>query len=131
MDTPLDRTSATFVVLAGLLLATAAALGAVGSHVLHDTLDPARLHSFELAVGYQFHHALGLLAAAWLADRRPGRWAVAAGWLFVAGILGFCGSIYARAFGAPPMPVPVAPAGGIAFMAGWIALAIAGIRARH
>jgi uncharacterized membrane protein YgdD (TMEM256/DUF423 family) len=47
-----------------------------------------------------------------------------AAWLMLAGTVLFCGSIYARAFGAPPGIVGVAPYGGIAFMVGWLAFAV-------
>lgn len=124
---PLNRAAARFVTIAGVLLATAAALGAIGSHVLRGRIEPPRLESFQLAVAYQFYHGLGLLAAAWLADRLPAmRSPRLAGWLFLAGTLAFSGSIYARSFGAGPLPLPVAPAGGLMFIAGWLTLAWAG-----
>ena len=47
-----------------------------------------------------------------------------AAWLFVAGTVLFCGSIYARTFGAAPGIVRVAPYGGVAFMLGWLAFAV-------
>lgn len=130
MESSLSRPAARFVAIAGVLLALAAAFGAIGSHLLRGRLEPARLDAFELAVAYQFYHGVGVLAAAWLCERLPQERApLIAGWLFIAGIAAFCGSICARAFGAPPLPVPVAPAGGLAFIAGWLALAWAGIRA--
>jgi uncharacterized membrane protein YgdD (TMEM256/DUF423 family) len=41
----------------------------------------------------------------------------------LAGTVLFCGSIYARALGAPPGLVAAAPYGGVAFMLGWLAFA--------
>jgi uncharacterized membrane protein YgdD (TMEM256/DUF423 family) len=40
------------------------------------------------------------------------------------GIVLFCGSIYARALGAPGGIVSAAPYGGIAFMLAWLASAV-------
>jgi uncharacterized membrane protein YgdD (TMEM256/DUF423 family) len=41
----------------------------------------------------------------------------------LAGTVLFCGSIYARALGASPGIVAVAPYGGVAFMVAWLAVA--------
>jgi uncharacterized membrane protein YgdD (TMEM256/DUF423 family) len=41
----------------------------------------------------------------------------------LAGTVIFCGSIYARALGAPGDIVAVAPYGGVAFMVSWLAFA--------
>jgi uncharacterized membrane protein YgdD (TMEM256/DUF423 family) len=86
--------------------------------------------TYETAVRYQMYHALALLAVGWLAGRSEGRLATLAGILFVAGILIFSGSLYVlvatdvRWWGA------VTPIGGVAFIAGWIFLALAAARAR-
>ena len=45
--------------------------------------------------------------------------------LFIAGVALFSGSLYALALGAPSKTGLVTPFGGAAFIAGWIALAIA------
>jgi uncharacterized membrane protein YgdD (TMEM256/DUF423 family) len=41
----------------------------------------------------------------------------------VFGIVVFCGSLYALALGAPRVLGLLTPLGGIAFLAGWLALA--------
>jgi uncharacterized membrane protein YgdD (TMEM256/DUF423 family) len=104
-----------------LLLAVAA--GAVGSHVLPD-IEPRVLRGYESAVDFQFIHGLGLIAVALVADRadRRGFLRVAAA-AFVVGILLFCGTLYARAFGLAATAA-LAPYGGTAFMLGWLAFAI-------
>ena len=53
-----------------------------------------------------------------------------AGWLLVAGIVLFSGSLYALALGGPKGLGAVTPFGGVAFILGWIALAIGVIYAR-
>ncbi|MEO5831648.1 MAG: DUF423 domain-containing protein, partial [Rhodanobacter sp.] len=50
---------------------------------------------------------------------RSGRFAVAA---FVIGIVLFSGSLYALALGAPRWCGVITPFGGLAFVAGWMAL---------
>jgi uncharacterized membrane protein YgdD (TMEM256/DUF423 family) len=79
---------------------------------------------------YHLWHAIGMvlvgLSAAVLAD---GVWVRLAGWLFLAGIALFSGSLYALALGAPKWLGAVAPLGGTAFVLGWLAFAIAAWRA--
>jgi uncharacterized membrane protein YgdD (TMEM256/DUF423 family) len=43
--------------------------------------------------------------------------------LFLGGTVLFSGSLYALAFGAPPLMGMVTPFGGLAFLAGWLLLA--------
>ena len=79
------------------------------------------------AVQYHAWHALGLLAVGLSVE---GTWVKAAGWLLVAGIVLFSGSLYALALGAPKGLGAVTPFGGLAFILGWIAFAIGVIYAR-
>lgn len=104
-----------------LLLATIA--GAVGSHALKFP-DAQALRSFETAVQFQFFHGLGVIVIVLVGlGGRGGLVRTTAAWLMIAGTMLFCGSIYARALGASPGIVAVAPYGGVAFMLGWLALA--------
>jgi uncharacterized membrane protein YgdD (TMEM256/DUF423 family) len=83
---------------------------------------------FETGVRYQLVHSLALLATAWAGQRWPGRFTHAAGWLFVAGIVLFSGSLYALALsGARGLGI-VTPFGGVAFILGWACLAWAAAR---
>jgi uncharacterized membrane protein YgdD (TMEM256/DUF423 family) len=67
------------------------------------------------------YHALALLAVASAATRWPG--AAIAGWLFAAGIVVFCGSLYALALTGTRWLGAITPLGGAAFLAGWALLA--------
>jgi uncharacterized membrane protein YgdD (TMEM256/DUF423 family) len=108
---------------AGVSLLLAAIAGAVGSHALAFP-DAQALRSFETAVQFQFFHGLGVIAIVLVGlGGRGGVVRTAAAWLMLAGTLLFCGSIYARALGAPGGIVGAAPYGGVAFMVGWLALA--------
>ena len=103
-----------------LLIATIA--GALASHALTG-LDARTLHSFEIAVQFEFFHGLGILAVT-LAGARYGGLAIRlAAWLLVAGTVLFCGGIYATSLGAPAAIGLAAPVGGIAFMAAWLLVA--------
>jgi uncharacterized membrane protein YgdD (TMEM256/DUF423 family) len=120
-----------FFVLGGLFGALGVTLGAFGAHALKARLPSDRLEIFETAVRYQTYHALALFATALALGRWPGSgFGNIAGWLFIAGILLFSGSLYLlistgrRAWGA------VTPLGGVAFIAGWLCLTLLAITAR-
>lgn len=106
----------------------AVALGAFAAHALRARLDAALLATFETGARYQMYHALALLAVGLLAERAPTRLLATSGLLFVAGTILFSGSLYAlaltgaRGFGA------ITPFGGVAFLLGWLCLALAALR---
>ena len=102
--------------------------GAFGAHALRARLTAEHLAVFETAVRYQMYHALALLAVGWAVTRWPGALPVWAGWLFVAGTVLFSGSLYILALSGIRWWGAVTPLSGIAFLAGWICLALS---ARH
>ncbi len=121
----MDRT---FLALGAISAAISVAAGAFGAHALKARLAPDLLAVFETGARYQMYHALGLGLAAWAAARGGGASAGWAGWLFVLGTVLFSGSLYALALTGVRALGAVTPLGGVAFIAGWIALAIAALR---
>jgi uncharacterized membrane protein YgdD (TMEM256/DUF423 family) len=118
-----------FFALGAVLGCLGVAAGAFGAHALQSRLASDRLELFELATRYQLLHALALLATAWAAGRWPSGLVNSAGWLFVLGVLIFCGTIYALAFGAPRILGAITPIGGLSLIVAWALLAIAALRA--
>ncbi|HEY7063781.1 MAG TPA: DUF423 domain-containing protein [Chloroflexota bacterium] len=116
----MDRT---FALLGALLAFLAVGAGAFGAHALRARLTPDLLDTFETAARYQMYHALGLLAVAWAAERWPGAATTAAGWLFVAGIVLFSGSLYLLSLSGVRWLGAITPLGGLVFLGGWLALA--------
>ena len=106
----------------------AVAAGAFGAHALRARLTPEMLAVFETGARYQMYHALGLMAVAWAVARWPGAAAVWAGWLFVVGTVLFSGSLYALALSGARWLGAITPLGGVACLAGWVCLAVAGRR---
>ena len=123
----MDRTFLLAGAVAGLI---AVAFGAFGAHGLRGRLSPDMLAVFETGVRYHMYHALALLLTAALASRdalHGSRAIAAAGWLFIAGIVLFSGSLYALAVTGVTVLGAITPIGGVAFLAGWAALAIAAL----
>jgi uncharacterized membrane protein YgdD (TMEM256/DUF423 family) len=126
----LNGTARLFVVLGALILATGVALGALSAHAAKSAPHPEAARLLQTAVLYQLVHGLGLLAVGVLARlSAPSRWLPLAGGLLFAGVVAFCGSLYSLAFAAVSLGV-LAPLGGSAFIAGWLALAFWAARVR-
>jgi uncharacterized membrane protein YgdD (TMEM256/DUF423 family) len=106
---------------AAFLLALATGFGAYASHGLAGVLSTGALHSVELAINYQFFHALGLLILATIMMRGQSSLAIRIAALTIgAGVALFCGGIYASSFNGPALLSQFAPIGGTALMAGWL-----------
>lgn len=102
-------------------------IGATGAHVLSDL--PVRAHDFfNTAERYHFVHALALALAALApaAGAHRGACQVACG-LWLAGILVFSGSLYLLALSGTDWLGSVTPFGGMALIAGWLALIVAAV----
>jgi len=119
-----------FVSLGGLLAALAVGLGAVGAHALKTQLTPEQLETFHTAVHYQMIHAIGLVLVGLLSLYKQSRLFDVAGWAMLAGIILFSGFLFAwLATGQKFFVYPV-PVGGIAFIIGWLALALGALGIR-
>ncbi|HEY8514606.1 MAG TPA: DUF423 domain-containing protein [Candidatus Binatia bacterium] len=124
------------IVATGAVLgALGVAIGAFGAHVLAGRVAPEQLAVFETAVRYHFYHALALVLTGVLAWRASmggvavpasGGLALAA-WLFIAGVVVFSGSLYVLVLTGQRWLGAITPLGGLAFIAGWIALARAAL----
>lgn len=113
-----------FFILGTVLGGLSVAIGAFGAHGLRDRVDAALLANFETGARYHMYHALALIAVAWAAQRWPtSSLPMIAGWLFVAGIVLFSGSLYAMALTGQRWLGAVTPFGGVAFIVAWALLA--------
>jgi uncharacterized membrane protein YgdD (TMEM256/DUF423 family) len=123
----------------GLSGAIAVALGALGAHFLKSKLDtglitPDQLNGFDTAVKYQMYHTLAMLALVLLSKNMSHKFINWAFNCFLIGIVMFSGSLYflctrnlldaewLKALG------PITPIGGLFFIAGWIFLALVGLK---
>jgi uncharacterized membrane protein YgdD (TMEM256/DUF423 family) len=121
-----------FFALGSFFGGLAVMLGAFGAHGLAGKLAPDRLANFETGARYQMYHSLALLAVAFALAYFPAgaKYLQTAGWLFVAGILLFSGSLYILSITGIRWLGAVTPFGGAAFGLGWLMLLIAAWQAR-
>jgi uncharacterized membrane protein YgdD (TMEM256/DUF423 family) len=130
-----------WIAVGALLAGLAVAAGAFGAHRLRTTLrndsgvsqeDAARrLEIFDTAARYHMYHALAVTLAGLLAMRHSSPCLTASGSSFVAGIVVFCGCLYAMALGGPRKLGAIVPIGGVSFIVGWVCLAVAAWRSRQ
>jgi uncharacterized membrane protein YgdD (TMEM256/DUF423 family) len=121
-------------VASGVAGCLAVALGAFGAHALRGLFESlpdgeARQKIWETAAHYHLIHAVAVATAAYLAGK-PSAQALgsAAGYCFLGGILLFSGSLYAMALTGVRALGAITPFGGLSFIAGWAAMAIAAWR---
>jgi uncharacterized membrane protein YgdD (TMEM256/DUF423 family) len=132
----------TFLVLGAAFGLVGVVLGAFASHALRSKLPPERIATFETGVRYQLWHALALFAlvlvgrlevVTFTGGFRTAYYgsisgpAVAAGWLIVAGIVLFSGSLYALSLTGKRSWGAVTPIGGVCLVLGWAALLVAAL----
>jgi uncharacterized membrane protein YgdD (TMEM256/DUF423 family) len=116
-----------FLSVAAILGGLSVAAGAFASHALREKISERSLEIFETGARYQMYHALALFLVALLISRTelPQPTLVASGWLFIIGIAIFSGSLYALSLTGVKSLGAITPLGGVAFLAGWGALAFA------
>ena len=114
-----------FLMASAITACLAVALGAFAAHGLRGRLDEHLMDVFQTAVRYHFFHALGLGLIASLTKQYPhSRKLCRAGWLMLAGIVVFSGSLYLLCLTGPTWLGMITPLGGLAFMAAWLQLAV-------
>ena len=120
-----------FFILGSILAGGAVATGAFGAHGLQKMVGPEQLVTWEKAAQYQMYHALALFVVAWALTHWPkqAKLLTTSGWFFVAGTVLFSGSLYLMVLTAMNLGY-VTPAGGVAYVLGWIGLTVAAWRAK-
>lgn len=131
-----------WIACGALLGALSVAAGAFGAHAIGDRIrkdtsltDQQRsaaqrnLDIFEKAAKYQMYHALAIVLTGLLATRSTSTWFTVAEICFLLGVVVFCGCLYAMALGGPRILGAIVPIGGVAFILGWVGLAIAALKA--
>ncbi len=121
-----------FFTLGSLFGAIGVSLGAYGAHGGSRLIE---LHQAVITYGkawrYNMVHVFALIAVAWALEQWPKqrKLLTAAGWLQVAGIVLFSGSLYIQSLSGMHFGY-ITPTGGVAFVGGWLLMAWAGWKER-
>jgi uncharacterized membrane protein YgdD (TMEM256/DUF423 family) len=118
-----------FFFIGSILAAISVAMGSFAAHGATKFMTEQQLGWMEKAARYNMYHALALFAVAWALTRWTSQAGLLniAGWSFVAGVALFSGSLYIMAFSKLRLGY-ITPTGGVAFVLGWILLAIAALK---
>jgi uncharacterized membrane protein YgdD (TMEM256/DUF423 family) len=128
----------TWILIGGFSAALAVALGAIGAHGLENWLEGAfpadmakRLENWKTAANYQMYHALGMIAVGLvMAIFERSKSFAAAGWLMLVGTILFSGMLYGWVLTNNRTMVMIVPVGGLAFIGGWMLLAVGCLRSQ-
>ncbi len=119
-----------FITLGSVNAALAVIFGAFGAHALKARISPEMLSVYHTGSQYHFYHALGMLLIGLLASHFQNDGALQlSGYLMLAGIVLFSGSLYLLAVTGVTWLGAITPLGGLAFIAAWVVLAVAALRA--
>ena len=116
-----------WILLGALGGASSVLLGAYGAHGLDEVFleVPRKKVAYGNAVDYQMIHSLLLVVLGFFGTRNgeePGLLYALNGYLLVASILLFSGSIYAWVLGGGDWLIKLTPIGGIGFFISWLLL---------
>lgn len=119
-----------WLILGAFNAAFAVLAGAYGAHVIGGgELNPT-LITMQKAVRYQMYHAFALVIVALLARTIELKMVDISGWLFLAGIILFSGSLYFIVFTGIQWIEFLTPIGGVAFAFGWLGLMYVGFKSK-
>lgn len=100
--------------------------GAYSRHISQTRFDDRDWHVWRTARRYQVIHCLGLVVVGLLSmEVNESALLRSAGWLMVAGVVLFAGSLYATVLTKRHWAGAFTPAGGLALIASWIVLIVA------
>ncbi len=118
-----------FLILGALNALLSIALGAFGAHGLEGKLSEHMMDIYRKAVQYHMMHSLGLILVALLTERLSGtsliNWA---GWVMLAGIIIFSGSLYVLSMTGNSALGAITPIGGVAFLISWFLISLAAVK---
>jgi uncharacterized membrane protein YgdD (TMEM256/DUF423 family) len=118
------------VITAAIFGLLAVIAGAFGAHGLKARLSPSDIEIWHTAVQYQFYHVFALLFLGLYTSGCKNMINLSY-WLITLGIIFFSGSLYVLAaedllgWHVAHVLWPFAPIGGVCFIAGWVAMALA------
>lgn len=117
-----------FIIVGAINAFISVALGAFGAHALEGKMPEKYIAIWQTATQYQMYHALGLIAigilmsSSMLGPVSQLNWA---GYLMLAGIILFSGSLYVLSLTQIGVLGAITPIGGVAFLASWVLLILA------
>lgn len=133
----MGTTARLWIVLGALSAALSVGMGAYHAHGLRKALERTgleplkveqKLRDFEVGVRYEMFHALGIIAVGLLLHATGKKLFSVAGVMFLLGTLLFSGGLYLPVLTSIKLHWAIVPTGGMAYILGWLLIAIAAVR---
>ncbi|MBT8234170.1 MAG: DUF423 domain-containing protein [Saprospiraceae bacterium] len=122
------------ILITAAMGALAVIMGAFGSHLLAEKLDPKSLNAYKTGVNYHYIHTMAIFCTALLYRIYRIKGLFYIGLYFLFGILLFSGSLYLLAMkdilgiSSTKFLGPLTPLGGLALIGSWAAIFFTVIR---
>jgi len=120
----LSETSRTFIIIGAIAGFLSVALGAFGAHGLKQSLSSELMAIYQTAVSYQIYHSLALILIALIFQHQQNNFIKAAGWIMLAGMLIFSGSLYLLTLTDTRWLGAITPLGGTLLLLSWLLLGL-------
>ncbi|MGF2618291.1 DUF423 domain-containing protein [Rossellomorea vietnamensis] len=119
----------TFIIIGAINAFLSVALGAFGAHALEGKISQKYIETWNTGVLYQMFHSIGILIIGVLVGNiAAGSMLNWSGWLMLAGIVLFSGSLYILSLTGIKVLGAITPLGGVAFLIAWVLLIITAVK---
>jgi len=120
----LSETSRTFIIIGSIAGFLSVALGAFGAHGLKQSLSSELMAIYQTAVSYQIYHSLALILIALIFQYQQNKFIKASGWIMLAGMMVFSGSLYLLTLTDTRWLGAITPIGGTLLLLSWLLLGL-------
>jgi uncharacterized membrane protein YgdD (TMEM256/DUF423 family) len=120
-----------FIFFGSLLAFAGVAVGAFGAHALKHVLSIEAISAYQTGVNYHMWHAIGLFCIGLRLQSHNSKQLTYAGWLMLAGVLLFSGSLYLLAITGFRWLGMITPLGGMSFLCAWFLVCLATRQSGH
>lgn len=118
------KTSRDFILLGAISGFLSVSFGAFGAHAIKQWMSADLMSIYQTAVSYQMYHSLGLILIALVYQHHQNKLIKVAGWLMLAGIIIFSGSLYTLSLSDTRWLGAITPIGGILLLLSWLLLGL-------
>lgn len=120
----LSKTSRNLIIIGAISGFLSISFGAFGAHAIKQWMSVDLMAIYQTAVSYQIYHSLGLILIALVYQHQQNTLIKTAGWLMLAGIIIFSGSLYTLSLTDTRWLGAITPVGGILLLLAWLLLGL-------
>lgn len=126
----LSKTSRNLIIIGAISGFLSISFGAFGAHAIKQWMSADLMTIYQTAVSYQIYHSLGLILIALVYQQHQHKLIKIAGWVMLAGIIIFSGSLYTLSLTDTRWLGAITPIGGTLLLLAWLLLGL-GVSKKH